>query len=157
MFFAPMNILRLPDFYFTAGDAFACGCLMMMLINGSLSLRPLGPGTAFWIFGLALLAGSLLTSSLLASDVDRALILVGQYLFAYLLLPIILLARPWAETTTLMRVFVASIARDGPARDLRGRHRRARDAPRSSAAAAAFRASWSERTNLAAWSRSRYR
>lgn len=109
VFFAPMNVLRLPTFYFTASDAFACVCLGFMALNRSIRLKPLGPGTAYWLFGLALMIGALLTSSLLAGAVDRGLILSMQYLFAYFLLPIILLARPWPQTTILMKVFVASI------------------------------------------------
>jgi O-antigen ligase len=109
VFFAPMNVLRVPSFYFTASDFFACLCLGLMLVNRSLPLRPLGVGTAYWLFGVALMVGALLTSSLLVDVVDRGLILSMQYLFAYLLLPMIILARPWRETTILMKVFIASI------------------------------------------------
>ncbi|BCP53919.1 hypothetical protein K32_25360 [Kaistia sp. 32K] len=109
VFFAPMNFVRLPNFYFTASDAFACLCLGFMILNRLLPLKPLGPGTAYWLFGLTLMVGALLGSSLLASVVDRGLILSIQYLFAYLLLPLVLLGRPWKQTTILMKVFVASI------------------------------------------------
>jgi hypothetical protein len=109
VFFAPMNVLRVQSFYFTASDFFACLCLGLMVVNRSLPLKPLGVGTAYWLFGLALMLGALLASSLLAGAVDRGLILSMQYLFAYLLLPLILLTRPWHETTTLMKMFIASI------------------------------------------------
>ncbi|WP_265518352.1 O-antigen ligase family protein [Nitratireductor luteus] len=109
VFLAPMNVLKLPAFYFTLSDAFACLCLATMALNGTIRLKPLGPGTAFWVFGLVLMIGALLASSLLAGAVDRGLILSLQYLFAYFLLPIVLLARPWDQTGTLMKVFVASM------------------------------------------------
>jgi hypothetical protein len=109
VFFAPMNFLRMPSFYFTVGDGFATLCLLAMLFNATLNLRALGPGTGYWISGLALMVGALMTSSLFADVTDRAIILCGQYLFAYLVLPLILLARPWRETTILMKVFVTSI------------------------------------------------
>jgi hypothetical protein len=109
VFFAPMNVLRVQSFYFTASDFFACLCVGMMIFNRSLPLKPLGVGTAYWLFGLTLMVGALFTSSLLAGVVDRGLILSMQYLFAYLMLPVLLLARPWRETTILMKVFVASI------------------------------------------------
>mgnify|MGYP002403143869 CR=1 FL=1 len=109
VFLAPMNVLRLESFYFTASDAFACLCLGMMILNRPLPLRPLGPGSAYWIFGLVTMIGALLASSLVAGVVDRGLILSMQYLFAYFLLPLILLARPWPQTATLMKVFVASL------------------------------------------------
>ncbi|TGQ42019.1 MULTISPECIES: O-antigen ligase family protein [unclassified Mesorhizobium] len=109
VFFAPMNVLRLPDFYFTAGDAFACLCIGAMVINGTIKPKALGPGTAYWLFGLVTMVGALLASSLLAGVVDRGMILSMQYLFAYFLLPLILLGRPWRETDVLMKVFVASM------------------------------------------------
>ncbi len=109
VFFAPMNVLRVPGFYFTASDAFACLCLGFMFLNRSLHLKPLGPGTAYWLLGVSLMIGSLLTSSLLAGVVDRGLILSMQYLFAYFVLPIVLLGRPWPETTILMKVFIGSV------------------------------------------------
>lgn len=108
-FFAPLNVLRLPSFYFTASDAFACLCLGFMILNRSLPLKPFGPGTAYWLFGLSLMLGVLLTSSLMVGAVDRGLILSLQYLFAYFILPLVLLGRPWPQTTILMKVFVASI------------------------------------------------
>ena len=55
------------------------------------------------------MVGALLVSSLFVDAVDRGLILSMQYLFAYFLLPLIILARPWDETETLMKVFVASM------------------------------------------------
>lgn len=109
VFFAPMNVLRVQSFYFTAGDFFTCLCLGLMVFNRSLPLKPFGVGTAYWLFGLTLMIGALFASSLLAGAVDRGLILSVQYLFAYLMLPLILLGRPWRETTILMRTFIASI------------------------------------------------
>ncbi|WP_159587184.1 O-antigen ligase family protein [Chelativorans xinjiangense] len=109
VFLAPVNVLKLPAFYFTISDAFAVLCLATMALNGTIRLKPLGPGTAFWVFGLVMMIGALLVSSLLVGAVDRGLILSLQYLFAYFLLPIVFLARPWDQTITLMKVFVASM------------------------------------------------
>jgi O-antigen ligase len=109
VFFAPMNVLRVQSFYFTASDFFACLCIGLMILNRSLPLRPFGVGTAFWLFGLVLMVGALFASSLMAGAIDRGLILSIQYLFAYLILPLIILARPWRETMILMKVFVTSI------------------------------------------------
>jgi O-Antigen ligase len=109
VFLAPMNVLRLESFYFTASDAFACLCLIAMMVNATVKPNSLGPGSAYWIVGLVIMVGALFTSSLLAGAVDRGLILVMQYLFAYFCLPLILLSRPWHETDILMKVFVASM------------------------------------------------
>jgi O-antigen ligase len=109
VFFAPMNFLRFDSFYFTLSDAFTCLCLGAMAINGSVKPKVFGPGTGYWISGLVLMMAGLLVSSLFAGAVDRGLILSGQYVFAYFLLPVILLARPWRETIILMKVFVLSM------------------------------------------------
>ncbi|WP_137392191.1 O-antigen ligase family protein [Rhodoligotrophos defluvii] len=109
VFFAPINVLRLEAFYFTVSDALACLCLGLMLLNRSAQLRPFGPGTAFWLFGLAVAMGGLMASSLLAGAEDRGVILLLQYVFAYFVLPVILLARPWSQATMLIKVFIASI------------------------------------------------
>lgn len=110
VFFVPMNFLRLSGYYFTLSDAFTIGCLLIMLLNGTIPLRPLGAGTAFWMVGLAMLTGGMFVSSLVtAGDTQRALILCGQYFFAYLILPFILLGRPWRETRILMLVFIAAV------------------------------------------------
>ena len=79
------------------------------ILNGTIKPRALGLGTAYWLFGLVTMFGALLVISLFVDAVDRGLILSMQYLFAYFLLPLILLARPWHETETLMKVFVASM------------------------------------------------
>ena len=109
VFFAPINVLKLPGFYFTASDAFACLCLGTMLLAGTIRPSALGPGTAYWTFGLVTMIAALFVSSLLSGAIDRGLILSMQYLFAYFLLPLILLARPWNQTDILMKVFVASM------------------------------------------------
>ncbi|WP_342642046.1 O-antigen ligase family protein [Rhodoligotrophos ferricapiens] len=109
VFLAPMNVLRVPAFYFTASDAFACLCLVIMLVNRTVQLKPFGPGTAFWMFGLTTAIAALMASSLMAGAEDRGLILLMQYLFAYFLLPLILMGRPWRQTILLMKTFVGSM------------------------------------------------
>lgn len=105
----PMNILRPEAIYFTLGDLFASLCFVTMAANRSINLRVFGPGTAFWVFGLVLMCATIFASSLYAGVVDRGLILTAQYLFAYLIMPIILLNRPREATEFLMKVFLASI------------------------------------------------
>lgn len=110
VFFVPMNFLRAPGIYFTLSDAFALSCLVVMLFRNTIPAQPLGAGTAFWMFGLTMLTGGLFVSSIVsAGDSERALILCGQYFFAYLILPFVLLGRPWSQTRILMYVFIAAV------------------------------------------------
>ncbi|TPW28995.1 O-antigen ligase family protein [Pararhizobium mangrovi] len=110
VFLSPMNVLRLPLFYFTAGDLFACLCIGVMLLNGRVRVAPFGSSTVLWTGGLLLMVGMLMTSSVFAGSTGRALILIMQYLFSYLLLPMVFLNRPWDETRRLMLVFIAAIS-----------------------------------------------
>ena len=110
VFFSPMNFLRLQAFYFTLSDAFACLCLMLMLVNRSWPLRPLGPlWTSVWGAGFIVFTSSLLVSSLVNGDPFRGMILVGQYLFSYFLLLPVLVGRPIGQTAGLVRVYVLSV------------------------------------------------
>lgn len=109
VYLSPMNVFMVPTFFFTASDAFACLCLLAMIAHHSLNLRPLGPGTFLWVIGLAIMVGALFISSLVAGAPVRGLILVGQYLFAFLVVPLILLTRSSEETNFLLKVFVVSM------------------------------------------------
>lgn len=109
VFLAPANFLRPDGIYFTLGDALTCLTLVVMLINRTVPLRPFGAGTALWSIGLVLLTGGLLVSSVMADALDRGFIAIGQYLFAWLVIPLALLARPYKETVILLKLFVLSI------------------------------------------------
>jgi O-antigen ligase len=109
VFFAPVNVLKLPAFYFTMSDAFTCLCLVAMLLARTIRPGAIGPGTAYWTTGLLIMVAALFVSSLFVGSVDRGIILSVQYLFAYFLLPLVLLGRPWRQTDILMKVFIASM------------------------------------------------
>ena len=109
VFLAPFNILRLDAFYFTASDLFMLAALSARLFSGSFSFAPLGAATPLWNGGMMILSGTLLLSSLSYGDINRGLILLSQYCFAYLLLPYVILARPWSQTVVLMKAFVLSV------------------------------------------------
>ena len=109
VFFAPMNFLRYPDFYLTLSDVFTFACLFMMLVNNSLPLRPFGSATPLWMVGIAMLISGLLVSSIVNGDPSRGIIVAAQYFQAFLVLPMIIVMRPWWQVIVLMKVFVFSI------------------------------------------------
>lgn len=108
-FFAPYNVFRLEAFYFTLSDAFACACLVTMVARGTLPLRPLGNGTALWFSGAMLMISSIMLSSIVYGDPLRGLVVFGQYFFACVLLPFILVGRAHQEVTVLVKFLVAGI------------------------------------------------
>lgn len=110
VFLSPMNFLRLPIFYFTLSDAFACVCLILMLVNRTLPTRPLGAlWSSVWSAGFIVFTISLLVSSLVNGDPFRGMILIAQYLFSYFLLLAIIVGRPLKQTTGLVWVYVLSV------------------------------------------------
>ncbi|WP_416357616.1 O-antigen ligase family protein [Aureimonas phyllosphaerae] len=109
VFLAPFNILRVDAFYFTASDVLVVATLLARVTNRSFVYAPLGAATPLWNLGIMLLSVMLLASSLLHGAADRGVILWAQYCFAYLLLPYVVLARPWRETILLIKAFLASL------------------------------------------------
>lgn len=109
VFFAPMNFLRHPDIYVTLADVFAFGCVVVMVVNRTISLKPFGPALAPWMLGLTMLIGGLLASSLVNGSAERGLIVSMQYYVSYFLFPLIILGRPLQQVTILAKLFVLSI------------------------------------------------
>lgn len=111
IFLAPMATLRFDAFFFTASDFLLCVSLTMLLIFGRLPQAPLGPTTIVWIVGAALLLLGLLGSSLLRGlDPARALVVVAQYLFAYVLLLWVIAGRQLHDAEMLTKAFVLGVA-----------------------------------------------
>ena len=110
VFFSPINLLRLPFFYFTLSDGFACISLMLLLITGRLNLLPIGRvWTVMWMSGLATLLAMLLFSSLLHADPMRGLVYALQYFFAYGVILVILGGRSERELHLFAKAYVLCI------------------------------------------------
>lgn len=99
---------RHPEVFFTLSDLLfiLSGCLL--LASRGLPRSPFGSTTAFWIGFFVLFAAALLASSLLQGDPTRAIIMIGQYGFALILLPFVVMGRPERQAVALLKVFVAS-------------------------------------------------
>lgn len=110
VFFSPMNFLRLPFFYFTLSDALACISLCLLLVQGRLSARPIGPmGSFYWLSGLSLLLIGLLLSSMIYGDPLRGLVFVIQYFFAYFVILFVVAGRSHRDLFVLAVIYVFSI------------------------------------------------
>lgn len=86
------HIIRPSAINLTLSDAALLGALALLLIRGQLEPRPFGALTPLWLLGLALMQGGLMVSTLLGGEPLRWLIVCGQYLLAWLLLPAILMS-----------------------------------------------------------------
>lgn len=109
VFLAPINYLRLNLAYVTLSDAVMVFVLVMMALNGRLPLRPFGKATSLWYGSLGLLGGGLMVSSIVNGDAGAGAIVVGQYVFAFALVPMVILGQPPKKSALLVKVFVASM------------------------------------------------
>jgi hypothetical protein len=109
VFFAPMNFLRVDPIYFTLGDLCTVVALILMMLNRGVPLSFLGPFTPLWVTGLGLLTTGLMASSIVNGDPQRGVVIVAQYIFAYFLIPLIVVTRPRDQIVKLLYLFIFSI------------------------------------------------
>lgn len=108
VFFVPFNFIRTSFAYFTLADGLFILSLLIRLIVGTFPLNPIGRGTSLWLAGMALLWSGLLTSSIFQGDLIRGMIVTGQYAFTLLVIPAVIMQRPWRQTVLLVRIFCLS-------------------------------------------------
>lgn len=94
------------DLMFTLSDAFFLLALIRFIYLGRVPLEPFRFLTAFWLTGFAILVGGLLIGSIAGPAPSRWLIVSGQYLFAWVVLPMILLRRTPGQTTAMIKAFI---------------------------------------------------
>lgn len=109
VFLSPLNYLRASFGYVTLGDAFALLSLVVMLVQRRVPLYPFGSATAGWLIGVLMLTGGLVLGSAMNGNLLNGLVVVGQYCFSLLLLPVLVMQRDRAEVILLIKVFVASM------------------------------------------------
>ncbi|MEP3274894.1 MAG: O-antigen ligase family protein [Stappiaceae bacterium] len=109
VFFAPLNFLRHPSFYMTVSDLFVMACILVMLVNRTLPLRPFEALAPVWMTSILMIIAGLMLGSIINGDPTRGLVVTGQYFFALFVLPLVLVARPWGQLILLIKVFVLSI------------------------------------------------
>lgn len=110
IFFCGWAILRVGEINLTLSDLLLFAVMAAMLVRGQINIRPFGNLTIFWLLGLGLMLFGLLIGSLINGSVDRWLIVGGQYLFAFLAIPMILMGQQDSLTRSLPALFVIGIA-----------------------------------------------
>ena len=78
-------------------------------MSGRIPNRPLDRATPTWLLAFTLLFVGLMTGSLLGGSPERGLIVTSQYLFAYLILMVILVRKNPQEAHRLAAIFLVSI------------------------------------------------
>ena len=106
--FVTFNSFRHPGLYFTVSDLFFAIAIALRLTR-SFPLAPLGAGSIFWMLGVVFLIGGLMLGSVVKGDPIRATVVIVQYCFAYVCLPLVVLARPYEQAVTLAKLGVWSV------------------------------------------------
>jgi O-antigen ligase len=106
IFFSVYPALRPAEVFFTYSDILFCLSAVLLLLYGRLRFAPMGPLTVPWMLAFAVLSGGLMVSSLMGPAPERALVVVGQYAFAYILLAYILVRTDESIVDTFIRTFV---------------------------------------------------
>lgn len=109
VFLAPYVAFRHPSLYLTISDVLFAGAFLLRLYTGRLE-APFANITWLWVLGLLMLTGGLFIGSIFKGDMARCLILVAQYCFAYLIVPLVLLRRPEHEVMRLIKCGVWGMA-----------------------------------------------
>jgi len=106
-FLLSWHILRIGDINFTASDFLFLICFLIFLARQNLNMMALNSMTAHWCTALAMMLGGLLIGSVFNGDPLRWANIASQYLFGFLLLPMVLMSedRMWIRKCLLYFVF----------------------------------------------------
>src|SRR3546814_7628144 len=104
VFFSSFNTWRVSEQNITLSDVMFMIAAMMLIAIGRINLSPFRELTVLWFSGLALFMLGLFFSSMLVGILDRWIIVAGQYMFAYLLLPLIFMAQERQHIRSLLKI-----------------------------------------------------
>ena len=110
VFFCGWSLLRIGQINLTLSDVLLSVVLAAMLYRGEINRKPFGDLTVFWLLGLGLMLLGLLIGTVINGSVDRWLIAGAQYLFAFFLIPTMLMGQQVSLTRMLPALFVLGIA-----------------------------------------------
>ena len=108
-FLAPINAARFAGINITFADITALLCLVIIFANRGVPKRIFGALTEVYFLGLFVFCSSLLLSSIVNGDSVSGLVGVAQYIFAYLILPVVLIRRTHKEAWIIAFAFLAAI------------------------------------------------
>lgn len=109
-FFLPWQLARLPQNNLSISDLLFAGVWVLLLLSGRLRVDVFGRLTFFWIGGLSMMLGALLISSLIVGEADRWIPVAIQYLFALMVIPMVLRSCDRLTLQTAVLAFVVAVA-----------------------------------------------
>ncbi|MFN0046829.1 MAG: O-antigen ligase family protein [Sphingorhabdus sp.] len=109
-FLLSWHVLRVGDFNFTASDFLFLVCFGLFLVRQSLNMMALNVMTAHWCAALAMMLGGLLIGSVFNGDPLRWANIAGQYIFGFLLLPMVFMSEDRVWIRKCLLYFVLGVA-----------------------------------------------
>jgi O-antigen ligase len=106
VFLAHFPSWRHPAVFFTLSDFLFCLSLVTIVLTRGLPRAPLGPLMPYWLGASALFVLALVGSSLINGVPTRGLIVIGQYLFSFVILPFVLMDRDQAMIISFIKIFL---------------------------------------------------
>ena len=110
VFFSSFELVRPFEFVFlTISDILFIAAFGMLMAWGRIPRNPYGPATNFFFLMFALLVFGLVASSVLSNEPMRAIILVVQYLFAYLVLAYVVTAEDYETVVSFLKWYLVGL------------------------------------------------
>jgi O-antigen ligase len=109
VFLAPYATFRFSELFFTVSDFLFCVSLILLLVGGRASSKPLEKLTGLWLLAFMFLFLGIMVGSLARGSPERGLIVMAQYVFAYLILMLILMRNDHREIYKLAAIFLISV------------------------------------------------
>ncbi|MCF8708242.1 O-antigen ligase family protein [Rhizorhapis sp. SPR117] len=103
------HVLRVASQNLSYSDILFALAAIMFIAIGRINLSPFRELSPFWFGGLALFISGLFFSSLMHNALDRWVIVASQYLFSYMLLPIVIMGQDRQRIISLIKVFIVSV------------------------------------------------
>lgn len=109
-FFLSWRVFRFSAVNITASDVALSLCAIILVLRGQLNPLPFGNLTIPWLAGLALMLGGLLIGTLANGEAVRWAAMGTQYLFAFAIIPMVLMSadRRWLRRCAVF--FVVGVA-----------------------------------------------
>lgn len=109
VFLAPYISWRPSVILFTTSDALFVLGVVLIIAAHRMPLRPFGQLTPYWLLGVTAMLGGLFVGSIVNGSPDRWLIAGAQYLFSFVLLPIVLMGHGPQRTFVLAKALLAGV------------------------------------------------
>ncbi len=106
---SPMNYFRAGFAYITICDVFAVLSFLVLLLNGRVPIRPMGGVSKAWYLLVLVFMTGLMLGAIVNGDTVAGAVMLAQYCFTLILMPILILQRPRREIVLLIKMWVGGM------------------------------------------------